>query len=73
MQVFQLQMRENIRAYVRELAGWNRGEAQNAHLAAVQLIEDAKSDPELATKLLIAEPTDLDQLINGTPVEAKPR
>lgn len=66
-QVFQLQMRENVRAYVRELAGWDKQEAMDAHLAAIQLIERAKDDPELADHLLAAEPTDLDALINGSP------
>lgn len=66
-QVFQLQMRENVRAYVRELAGWDRREAQDAHLAAIRLIERAKQDPDLADKLLAAEPADLDSLINGSP------
>jgi hypothetical protein len=67
--VFRLQMRETIRAYVRELAGWNEREAQGALLAAVELIERAKHDPELADNLLAAEPANLDALINGTPTK----
>lgn len=68
-QVFQLQIRENARAYVRELAGWDKNEAMDAHLAAIQLIERAKHDPELADNLLAAEPADLDALINGAPTK----
>jgi hypothetical protein len=70
-QVFQLQMRENVRAYVRELAGWDKQGARDAHLAAIQLIERAEHDPELADHLLAAEPTDLDALINGTPTKTR--
>jgi hypothetical protein len=68
-QVFRLQTRETIRAYVRELAGWNEREAQGALLAAVELIERAKHDPELADNLLAAEPANLDALINGAPTK----
>lgn len=68
-QAFRLQMRENVRAYVRELAGWDKQEAMDAHLAAIQLIERAKQDPELASNLLAAEPADLDALINGAPTK----
>jgi hypothetical protein len=75
-QVFQLQTRESIRAYVRELAGWDEGVARDAHLAALELIERAKHDAGLADNLLAAEPADLDALINGaptrTPVEPGP-
>jgi len=69
-QVFQLQTRETIRAYVRELSGWDKNATRVAHLEAVELIERAKQDPELAEKLLAAEPTELDQLINGNPTMA---
>ena len=68
-QVFQLQMRENARAYVRELAGWDKQAARDAHLAAIELIERAKHDPELADSLLAAEPTDLAALIDGAPTK----
>jgi len=71
-QVFQLQTRESIRAYVRELAGWDGGAAQNALLAALELIERAKRDPELADNLLAVEPADLDALLNGGPTETPP-
>jgi hypothetical protein len=62
-------MRETIRAYVRELAGWEAKLARDAHLAAIELIERAKHDPDLANSLLAAEPTDLEELINGSPTE----
>jgi hypothetical protein len=68
-QVFRLQTRETIRAYVRELAGWDEKEAQGALLAAIELVERAKHDSELADNLLAAEPKDLDGLINGTPTK----
>lgn len=75
-QVFRLQTRESIRTYVRELAGWDERTAQDALLAALELIERAKNDAELADNLLAAEPPDLDALINGaptrTPVEPGP-
>ena len=71
-QVFQLQTRENIRAYVRELAGWDQRKARDAHLEAIELIERAKEDPELADNLLAAEPADLDELINGSPTKTPP-
>ena len=71
-QVFRLQMRENVRAYVRELAGWDKQEARDAHLAAIQLIERAKDDPELAEHLLAAEPASLEALIDGAPVKPGP-
>ena len=61
-------MRENVRAYVRELAGWDQKKAVDAHLAAVELIERAKDDPELAKNLLAEEPENLDQLIDGAPI-----
>jgi hypothetical protein len=70
-QVFQLQMRETIRAYVRELAGWDEQVARDAHLAAIHLIERAKDDPELADDLLASEPVDLDALINGSPTKTR--
>ncbi len=62
-------MRESVRVYVRELAGWDRREAEDAHLAAIRLIDRAKQDPELADNLFAADPTDLDGLINGGPTE----
>jgi hypothetical protein len=68
-QVFQLQLRETIRTYVRELAGWDGDVAHGAFLAALELIERAKNDPALAAELLAAEPSDLDALINGTPTK----
>jgi hypothetical protein len=68
-QVFQLQSRESIRAYIRELAGWDEGVARDALLAALELIERAKHNPELADNLLAAEPADLDALINGAPTK----
>jgi hypothetical protein len=68
-QVLQLQIRETVRAYVRELAGWDKQVARDAHFAAIQLIERAKHDPELADNLLAAEPADLDALINGSPTK----
>lgn len=68
-QVFQLQTHESVRAYVRELAGWDGAAAKEALLVALELIDRAKHDPELAGNLLAAEPTDLDALIDGTPVE----
>jgi len=68
-QVFQLQLRETVRAYVRELAGWEARVARDAHLAAIELIERAKHDPGLADDLLAAEPTDLEELINGSPTK----
>jgi hypothetical protein len=69
-QVFKLQLRETIRAYVRRLAGWDQQAVDDDHLAALELIERAKHDPELADNLLAAEPMDLDALINGSPTEA---
>lgn len=68
-QVFQLQMRETIRTYVRELAGWEPDVARDANREAIELIERAKDDPKLAENLLEAEPTNLDELINGTPTK----
>ncbi len=68
-QVLQLQTRESIRAYVRELAGWDGAAAKEALLAALELIDRAKHDPDLAGNLFDAEPPDLDALINGTPTE----
>lgn len=44
-QVFQLQARENVRAYVRELAGWDKDEAMDAFLIAVRLIDRASTIP----------------------------
>jgi hypothetical protein len=67
-QVLQLQTREAIRAYVRELDGWDHETAQTALLEAIRLIEGAKSDPALAAKLLTSEPRNLDDLINGSMV-----
>jgi hypothetical protein len=71
-QVFQLQMRETIRAYVRELAGWDTRRAQDSQLVAIEMIQRAKSDQVLADELLAAEPEDLDQLINGAPTMTSP-
>ncbi len=68
-QVFQLQLRETVRAYVRELSGWEAQAARDAHFAAITLIEQAKNDPELANNLLAAEPKDLEELINGSPTK----
>jgi hypothetical protein len=68
-QAFQLQLRESTRAYVRKLAGWDEQAARDACLAALELIERAEHDPELADNLLAAEPTDLDELINGSPTK----
>ena len=68
-QVFQLQTRESIRAYVRELAGWDKRTATDALLVALKQIESAKNDPELAADLLAAEPKDLDGLLNGASIE----
>jgi hypothetical protein len=68
-QVFQLQLRETIRAYVRELAGWEAQAARDAHIAAIELIERAKHDPKLADNLIAAEPADLEELINGSPTK----
>jgi hypothetical protein len=65
-QVFQLQMRETIRTYVRELAGWNRDDAQRCLTEALELIERAKNDSDLAARLLAAEPKDLEDLLNGS-------
>ena len=59
-QVFQLQTIEIIRSYVRELAGWDNEVAHESFMAALELIERAGHDPDLATELLAAEPSDLD-------------
>jgi len=73
-QVLQLQIREGVRAYVRELAGWDKQAAEDAYRAALELIERGRHDRELGENLLAAEPTELDGLIDGaptkTPVEA---
>ena len=65
-QVYQLHMREIIRTYVRELAGWDTEDAQRQLIKTLELIERAKDDPDLGAKLLAAEPRDLDDLINGS-------
>jgi hypothetical protein len=74
-QVFQLQIREIIRSYVRELAGWDKKVAHASFIAALELIERAWHDPNLAAELLAAEPSDLDDLLNGAPtkVQRNPR
>jgi hypothetical protein len=65
-QVFVLQTREIMRAYVRELAGWDQDMAKDDLLAALEQIEHAEQDPKLAAELLAAEPSDLDELISGS-------
>jgi hypothetical protein len=65
-QVFTLQTREAVRTYVRELAGWDKDEARASFRQALEVIERAENDPDMATILLATEPTDLDDLINGS-------
>ncbi len=69
-QVLQLHWREIVRSYVRELDGWDEKVAQESFLAAAKLIDRAKDDPDLAAELLAAEPSDLDDLLNGAPTKA---
>jgi hypothetical protein len=68
-QVFQVQIRETIRSYVRELAGWDKDEVHAALMDALALIERAKHDRDLADALLAAEPKDLDDLLHGSLVD----
>jgi len=64
--IFQLQMREIIRTYVRELAGWDKDDAGRQFMQTLELIDRAKDEPDLGARLLAAEPKDLDDLINGS-------
>jgi hypothetical protein len=65
-QVFTLQMREIVRTYVRELAGWAKEDAQREFMESLKLIERAKAGSDLAARLLAAEPKDLNDLITGS-------
>jgi hypothetical protein len=68
-QVFQVQIRETIRSYVCELAGWDKNEVHAALMDALALIERAKHDQDLADALLAAKPKDLDDLLHDSLVD----